>query len=305
MIRRKTAIIAAACACIMSVPAAADIAPPDPAEITRSGGFAENSLMEYSAKDPDIKELIARMDRGEIPESFDAGWIDENAMPAAGSSAWTSVVDMYNSLADMEVTDDDADGESVPDDAATVVVEFHYDDLIPLFYFFVDGEDVYALGEDCLLKVKDDGRVLEGIREEQEKAAKDAKWLDSLDGAVLKARQENWNLVDGSGDFLSGVEYAVTEDGTVYSREKYNISGYDHVREEKMTEEDFGEFMSVVKSLRGGGKNVDGTDGYGWRIWRPGKDGSVLYEFTGYADGDGKLSRITSMLEKYRPFVIY
>ena len=95
------------------------------------------------------------------------------------------------------------------------------------------------------------------------------------------------------------------EDGTVYSREKYNISGYDHVREEKMTEEDFGEFMSVVKSLRGGGKNVDGTDGYGWRIWRPGKDGSVLYEFTGYADGDGKLSQITSMLEKYRPFVIY
>lgn len=306
LMKTKTIITAAlACACLMSVPASADIARPDPGEITLSSEFAENSLMKYSAEDPDTGEMIARMDRGEVPVYFEAGKVDDEDLPTITVTGQAEVAGMYGSIAGMEVTEKDVDEEKVSDDASTVIITFQYDDISPMFYFFVDGEDIYAFAGDSLVRVRDTDRVLEKVGKDQEKAAEDAKWLDNLEGAVLKAKQENWNLVNGAEDFVSEVEYAVMEDGTVYSREKYNLSGYDPMRNEKMTEEDLSEFMSVVKGLKGFSKNVDGTDGFGWRIWRPGKDGDVLYDFTGYAGGDGKLSRITSMLEKYRPFVVY
>lgn len=300
-------VLAAACMLAYAVSANAETIPFDPDSVTGSNVFPEDSLMRYAVEDPDIQEMVNRMDtctkEDGLPDYYEAEWEDSDDLPGIAHDSWGSIVDMYNGLADIRIV---GRGPSeILNGPDKVIVTFMYDDICPLFYFITDGDDIYFAGDGEAVKVEDPNGILESVKEEQEKEQEKRGWLDGLDGAVFKAREENWNLTDGSSDSVAETEYAVMEDGTVYTRELRSHDGYGAVQECRMKDGDFEEFSSLIGKLKGHSENHDGADGFGWHMWRPGGDGKPVYEFYGYTDSDKKLVRITELLEKYRTFIIY
>lgn len=292
-------------ALISVITACADIVPPVPSKADKSDKFVQASLLAFAeAEDPDVAELVRKMDRGNYPDLYEF-MSSEDGTPAIngndGGIDEYSTISLYNDIAKMTVTGRTVKESDLSAGSHTVFITFWYEDAFAILNFFIDGETLYYANNNGLIEVKDPEDVIGRLRKNALEENEQAEWLDNLEGAVLKAKRMNWNMTDGSKNHLALTEFAVQPDGCVLSREQWNIGGYSEICEERMTTADKTVFMEILDSCQGSAENMEGADGYGWEMWKCDTDGKKIYEFTGYVEGNEKARKLADILEKYHP----